>query len=90
VPAPDARAAAGDDLNEQIPYLDRPLLPLALALPRMLREIEAALATAGPGETRRLRRRAELLRGLLLQRTVGPGENPFASSFPANGSGIGD
>jgi hypothetical protein len=56
----------------------------------MLREIEAALATAGPGETRRLRRRAELLRGLLLQRTVGPGENPFASSFPANGSGIGD
>ena len=56
---------------------DRPLLPLALALPRMLREIEAALATAGPGETRRLRRRAELLRGLLLQRTVGPGENPF-------------
>ena len=66
------------------------LLPLALALPRMLREIEAALATAGPGETWRLRRRAELLRGLLLQRTVGPGENPFASSFPANGSGIGD
>jgi hypothetical protein len=26
------------------PYLDRPLLPLALALPRMLQEIEAALA----------------------------------------------
>ena len=31
-------------------YLDRPLLPLALALPRMLQEIEAALATAGPAE----------------------------------------
>ena len=28
------------------PYLDRPLLPLALALPRMLQEIEAALAAA--------------------------------------------
>jgi hypothetical protein len=34
------------------PYLDRPLLPLAVALPRMLREIKAALATAGPVETR--------------------------------------
>jgi hypothetical protein len=29
------------------PYLDRPLLPLAVALPRMLEKIEAALATAG-------------------------------------------
>jgi len=47
------------------PYLDRPLLPLAVALPRMLREIEAALATAGPVETRRLRQRAELIRELL-------------------------
>jgi len=37
---------------------DRPLLPLALALPRMLQEIEAALATAGPAEARRLRQRA--------------------------------
>ena len=47
------------------PYLDRPLLPLAVALPRMLQEIEAALATAGPVETRRLRERAELIRELL-------------------------
>jgi hypothetical protein len=30
------------------PYLDRPLLPLAVALPRLLAEIDAALATAGP------------------------------------------
>ena len=47
------------------PYLDRPLLPLAVALPRMLERIEAALATAGPAETRRLRYRAELIRELL-------------------------
>jgi hypothetical protein len=40
------------------PYLDRPLLPLALALPRMLQEIEAALATAGPDEAWRLRANA--------------------------------
>jgi hypothetical protein len=50
------------------PYLDRSLLPLAVALPRMLREIEAALATAGPAETRRLHRRAELVRELLTPR----------------------
>ena len=47
------------------PYLDRPLLPLALALPRMLQEIETALATAGPAETRRLHQRADLIRELL-------------------------
>jgi hypothetical protein len=47
------------------PYLDRPLLPLAVALPRMLEKIEADLATAGPAKTRRLRQRAELIRELL-------------------------
>ena len=47
------------------PYLDRPLLPLAVALPRMLQEIEAALATAGPAKARRLRQRVELIRELL-------------------------
>ena len=50
------------------PYLDRPLLPLAVALPRMLAEIEADLATAGPAETRRLHQRAELIRELLTPR----------------------
>jgi len=35
------------------PYLDRPLLPLAVALPRMLEKIEADdLTTAGPAKTR--------------------------------------
>jgi hypothetical protein len=47
------------------PYLDRPLLPLAVALPRMLEKIEAELATAGPAETRRLRQRAQLILDLL-------------------------
>ena len=54
------------------PYLDRPLLPLAVALPRMLAEIETALATAGPVETRRLRQRADLIRELLTPRPTEP------------------
>jgi hypothetical protein len=47
------------------PYLDRPLLPLTVALPRMLEKIEAALTTAGPNEAGRLGQRAKLIRGLL-------------------------
>ena len=47
------------------PGSDPSVLPLAVALPRMLQAIEAALATAGPAETRRLHRRAELIRELL-------------------------
>ena len=41
------------------PYLDRPLLPLAVALPRMLEKIEAELAdeNAGAAEKWRLRQR---------------------------------
>jgi hypothetical protein len=38
------------------PYLDRPLVPLAVALPRMLEKVGAELTTAGPAEARRLRR----------------------------------
>jgi hypothetical protein len=45
--------------------LDPPLLPLAVALPRMLEKIEAELVTAGAAEKWRLRQRAELVRGLL-------------------------
>ena len=49
------------------PYLDRPLLPLAVVLPRMLETIEAELAdeTMGVAEKWRLRQRAEMVRGLL-------------------------
>ena len=50
------------------PYLDRPLVPLAVALPRMLEKIETKLAIAGPAETPRLRQRAALIRGLLTPR----------------------
>jgi len=78
--APGARADRGSRPEKPItgtemnnsPYLDRPLLPLAVALPRMLERIEAALATAGPAETRRLSRRAELIRGLLAPRRRSP------------------
>jgi hypothetical protein len=54
------------------PYLDRPLLPLAVALPKMLERIEADLATAGPAKTRRLLQRTELIRGLLTPRRRSP------------------
>jgi hypothetical protein len=49
-------------------YLDRPLIPLAVALPRMLAKIEADLSTAGPAEMHLLHQRAELLRRLLTPR----------------------
>ena len=45
---------------------------LALSLPRMLSEIEADLATAGPAKTQRLRQRAELIRRLLTPRSPPP------------------
>jgi hypothetical protein len=41
------------------PYLDRPLLPLAVALPRILAQVEAALDAARPTEKLRLQLRAE-------------------------------
>jgi hypothetical protein len=54
------------------PYLDRPLVPLAVALPRMLEEIEVELAgeklEAAEGE--RLHHRAELIRSLLVRSPV--------------------
>jgi hypothetical protein len=54
------------------PYLNLPLLPLAVAVPRVLQDIEAKLATADPAETPRLRRRAEMVRGLLGSSSPGP------------------
>jgi hypothetical protein len=49
------------------PDPDRPLLPLAVTLPRMLAKIEAELAVERlkAAEEERLRGRAELIRGLL-------------------------
>ena len=54
------------------PYLDRPLVLLAVALPRMLEKIEAELAveTVGVAEKWRLKARAELVRGLLADPTA--------------------
>jgi hypothetical protein len=48
------------------PYLNRALTPLAVALPRMLEEIETQRAdeTAGAAEKWRLRQRAGLIRRL--------------------------
>jgi hypothetical protein len=56
------------------PYLDQPLLPLAVALPRMLEQIEAELANVkvSAAEKWRLRQRAEMVRGLLKPRPTDP------------------
>jgi hypothetical protein len=53
-------------------YLNQPLLPLAIVLPRMLAQIEVDLTTACPAEARRLRQRAELIRDLLTPRRRSP------------------
>ena len=51
------------------PYLDRPTVPIEVALPQMLAKIEAELPTAAePAEKQCLRQRAELIRGLLAPR----------------------
>jgi hypothetical protein len=49
------------------PYLNRPLVPLAVALRRMLEKIGTELADEkiGAAEKWRLRRRVETIRGLL-------------------------
>jgi hypothetical protein len=47
------------------PYLDLPLFPLALALPRMLEKVAVELTTAAPVEAQRLRQRAQLILDLL-------------------------
>ena len=62
------------------PYLDRPLLPLAIALPRMLEQIAAELPTARPAEKRRLQRRAELIRHLLAAPRHGATSNEGATT----------
>jgi hypothetical protein len=52
------------------PYLDKPLLPLAVALPRMLDQIEAEIISARPEEKRQLETRARLIYELLAPRPV--------------------
>jgi hypothetical protein len=50
------------------PYLDKPLVPLAVALRSMLMETETKIVTAGPAEKARLQQRAEVLREWLTLR----------------------
>jgi hypothetical protein len=54
------------------PYLNQALLPLTVVLPRILDQIEAELAgdKLEAAEERRLRGRAELIRGLLASQAV--------------------
>jgi hypothetical protein len=53
-------------------YLTRSKMPLAAALSQMLRNIETELAEEKleAADARRLRRRAELIRGLLMPRLI--------------------
>jgi hypothetical protein len=47
------------------PYLDKPFVPLSVALRSMLAETEAKIATATPAEKEGLQRRAQVLRDWL-------------------------
>src|SRR6516162_7695631 len=68
--APGARAVRGLRPEKPItgtemknsPYLDRPFVPLAVALRSMLADTEAKIATAAPTEKGGLQERAEVLR----------------------------
>jgi hypothetical protein len=50
------------------PYLDQPLIPLSVALPQILKQLEVRLTNEKleAAEEERLRQRAELIRGLLV------------------------
>jgi hypothetical protein len=66
LPAPALFAVTASKADQETslmtsPYLDRPLLPLAVALPRLLKTIETELATAEPPENWRLRQRAQVI-----------------------------
>jgi hypothetical protein len=65
-----ARKANHRNLKMTSPYLERPILPLAVTLPWMLAKIEAELAhdKLEPAEKWRLRLRAGLIRRLLAPR----------------------
>ena len=56
------------------PYLDKPLVPVAVALRSMLAETEAKLATAAPTEKARVQERAEVLR-----EWITPRQSPISS-----------
>ena len=53
-------------------YLDRPFVPLAVALRSMLAETEARIATAAPADKSRLQERATVLRDWLRPKSTIP------------------
>jgi len=57
---------------EHSPYLDKPFVPLAVALRSMLAETEARIAAAAPAEKPRLQERAEVLRDWLTLKSTVP------------------
>jgi hypothetical protein len=54
------------------PYLDKPFVPLAVALRSMLAETEAKIAAAAPAEKAWLEQRAEVLREWLTPKPTMP------------------
>ena len=60
---------------EHSPYLDKPVVPLAVALRCMLMETEAKIATAAPSEKARLQERTEVLRDWLKPKSTIPLSN---------------
>jgi hypothetical protein len=54
------------------PYLDKPLVPLAVALRSMLAETETKIAAAAPAEKAWLQQRAEVLREWLTPKPTMP------------------
>ena len=54
------------------PYLDKPFIPLAVALRSMLAETEAKIAAAEPDERARLQKRAGVLREWLRPKPTMP------------------
>ena len=54
------------------PYLDKPFVPLAVALRPMLAEIETSIAIAALAEKARLLERAEVLREWLTTKSAIP------------------
>ena len=52
----------GEQIRMPSHYLDQPFIPLAVALPRMLADIEAKMAAAAPPEKSRLQNQAEIFR----------------------------
>jgi hypothetical protein len=54
------------------PYLDKPLVPVAVALRSMLADTEAKIGAAAPAEKERLRQRVQVLREWLTPKSKVP------------------